>query len=64
LDDDIAWGRDILKQRSLLTDADIDGMKLFEEARIEDTDFALKYGLVHNILERDIPHGIMTWNIT
>jgi hypothetical protein len=64
LDDDVAWGRRILKQRSLLTDADIDGMQLFEKARIEDENFALKYGMVHEIVERDIPLGIMTWNVT
>ena len=63
-DDDVAWGRRILKQRSLLTDADIDGMQLFEKARIEDENFALKYGMVHEIVERDIPLGIMTWNVT
>jgi ATP-dependent protease ClpP protease subunit len=63
LDDDISWGRTILKTRAKLTDAEIDNRDLFGKAQIEDTDFALKYGLIDEITERKIPQGIMTWNI-
>jgi len=63
LDDDMDWGRKILKERSKITDTEIDGMALFDEAQIHDTDFALKYELVHEVVEQKIPHGIMTWNI-
>ncbi len=63
LNDDISWARTILEQRSKLTNAEIDRLELFETSRIEGTDFALKNELVHEVTERKIPAGIMTWNI-
>lgn len=61
--DDIEWGRAVMKERSKLTDEDIGTFELFDKARVEDTEFALRYGLVHEVVERKIPPGIMTWNI-
>lgn len=63
LDDEIAWGKRVFDERSKLKIAEIDRLQLFEKARIEDTDFALKYELVHDVAERKIPAGIMTWNV-
>jgi ATP-dependent Clp protease, protease subunit len=63
LEDDVEWARDIFEERSNLTQSDIDQLELFQKTRIEDTDFALQRGLVHEVVERKIPRGIMTWNI-
>jgi len=63
LSDDIAWARSVFEQRSKLSNAEIDKMELFDKSRIEGTDFALQHELVHEVAERKIPTGIMTWNI-
>jgi ATP-dependent protease ClpP protease subunit len=63
LEDDISWGKQTLIKRSRLTESDIEQMGLFNAGRNEDTEFALKYGLVHEVIERKIPAAIMTWNI-
>lgn len=63
LDDEIKWGKRVLVERTKLTPENVDDFGWFEEASFEDVDFALKYGLIHEAVERKIPPGIMTWNI-
>jgi ATP-dependent Clp protease, protease subunit len=63
LDDDIKWARGAFEARSRLSNAEIDRLGLFDKPSFEDTDFALKHGLIHEVTERKIPSGIMTWNI-
>lgn len=63
LDHEVKWGRKILTERTKLTDADIDALKLFESTRIENTDFAIQYGLIDQAAELKIPANTMTWNI-
>jgi ATP-dependent Clp protease, protease subunit len=63
LEDDIDWAKDILVERSNFTYEQIGDSKLFEKPIIEDVDFALERGLIHEVTERKIPPGIMTWNI-
>lgn len=63
IEDDVDWAKDVLDQHSGLKHPEIERLQLFTSASIEDSGFALKYGLVHDVLERKIPHGVMTWNI-
>jgi ATP-dependent protease ClpP protease subunit len=63
LDDEIKWARKVFDERSNLKDADIDRLQLFTNSRIEGTDFALQYGLIHAVTEHKIPPNVMTWNI-
>jgi len=63
LEDDIEWGKKILEQRTKLTADDIAERELFEKATIMDAPAAFDCGLIHGVMERKIPPGIMTWNI-
>ena len=63
LDDDVDWGKEILSERSNFSYEQMDTLELFEKPRIEDTDFALEHGLIHEAIERKIPPCIMTWNV-
>lgn len=65
LDDDINWAKNVLDERTSLKHADIERLKLFEAGsiHIQDANFALKNGIVHDISERKIPSGTMTWNM-
>lgn len=60
LEDDVDWGKQILKERCDLSNEQISILELFETPRIEDADFALKHELIHEEVERKIPPGIMT----
>jgi ATP-dependent Clp protease protease subunit len=63
LQDDIDWAEEIFTQRTKLTYDDITSLELFAKTRIEETDFAIEKGLIHEVVERKIPAGIMTWNV-
>ena len=63
LEDDIAWGKKVLEERTNLTADKIEELKLFDSAVIWDADTALEHGLIHEIVETKIPPGIMTWNV-
>jgi ATP-dependent protease ClpP protease subunit len=63
LKDEIDWAKEILNERSKLTYDKISALELFKTPRIEEMDFALEYGLIHEEVERKIPPEIMTWNI-
>ena len=63
LEDYVKWGKQTLNDRSGLKHADIERLKLFDASKIYDANFALKNGIVHEIVERKIPAGIMTWNM-
>ena len=63
LEDDIRWAENTFSLRSGLKSAEIKQFELFTSVQIKDANFALKYGLVHQVIERKIPAGIITWNI-
>jgi ATP-dependent Clp protease protease subunit len=63
LEDDIRWGKRVLERRTKLTAKDIEDLELFDKARIEDAEFALRYGIIDEITERKIPAEIMSWNV-
>jgi ATP-dependent protease ClpP protease subunit len=64
LEDDVKWARNTFVERTNLTEAKVSELNLFEVARIENADFALTHGIIHEKIERKIPHGIMTWNVS
>lgn len=63
LEDDIDWAKKVMERRTKLNAAQIDELSLFNKAKIVDAEFALKHGIIHEIVERKIPTGCMTWNI-
>jgi ATP-dependent protease ClpP protease subunit len=60
---DIDWGKKVLMARTKLTVADIGGLHLFDKGVVMDAPTALRYGIIHEIVELKIPAGVMTWNI-
>jgi ATP-dependent protease ClpP protease subunit len=63
LEDDVKWGKTIIQRRTKMSAKEIGDLGLFEKARIENAEFALKHGIIHQIIERKVPANCMTWNI-
>jgi ATP-dependent protease ClpP protease subunit len=53
----------IVKQRTDLTDADIEALKFLEEPMVKDTDFALQYGFIQQVGMPALPANIPILNI-